>query len=154
MLFIAHRGNINGPNVQLENSQDYIVEALNLGYDCEIDVWLVDGVWYLGHDHPQYKTSLQFLEENSERLWIHCKNEWSLEALVSRDKFNCFVHDKDVYTITSKRIVWGNINTIIIAGMICVMPEKYTQTPQTNELRVCAGICSDYIHQYKNMCGG
>ena len=37
MKLIAHRGNINGP-CERENSPEYILETINLGYDCEIDV--------------------------------------------------------------------------------------------------------------------
>ena len=37
MRLIAHRGNINGRNKKRENEIEYILEALNLGYDVEID---------------------------------------------------------------------------------------------------------------------
>ena len=58
---ISHRGNISGPNISLENDPTYILEALSLGYDCEVDVWLVKKELYLGHDEPTYKTSIEFL---------------------------------------------------------------------------------------------
>ena len=38
MRLIAHRGNINGRNKKRENEIVYILEALNLGYDAEIDI--------------------------------------------------------------------------------------------------------------------
>ena len=38
MRLIAHRGNTNGRNKKRENEIVYILEALNLGYDAEIDV--------------------------------------------------------------------------------------------------------------------
>ena len=37
MKLNSHRGNLNGPN-EKENSPEYIIESLTLGYDCENDV--------------------------------------------------------------------------------------------------------------------
>jgi hypothetical protein len=39
MYLIAHRGNINGPNKEHENSPGYILNAIELGYDVEVDIW-------------------------------------------------------------------------------------------------------------------
>ena len=39
MILIAHRGNINGPSLAMENTCVYIDSAIKLGYDVEIDVW-------------------------------------------------------------------------------------------------------------------
>jgi hypothetical protein len=49
MKFISHRGNLSGRNPESENSPSYINMALKLGYDVEVDVWYIDGKWYLGH---------------------------------------------------------------------------------------------------------
>jgi hypothetical protein len=76
MILIAHRGLVDGPNKEIENSPEQILTAIDLGYDCEIDVWYDDG-WYLGHDMPQYKTDAKFLLKNKESFWIHSKNEVS-----------------------------------------------------------------------------
>ena len=40
MIFIAHRGNTNGPSSKKENSLPYIVSAISNGFDVEIDLWL------------------------------------------------------------------------------------------------------------------
>ena len=55
MKLIAHRGNLNGRNLQLENSPANIMEAIWKGYDVEIDVWHVKNEFYLGHDEPLYE---------------------------------------------------------------------------------------------------
>ena len=68
--FISHRGNILGPDVSLENNPSYILEALSLGFDCEIDVWQINNELLLGHDEPTYKTSIDFLSEHKNSLWI------------------------------------------------------------------------------------
>ena len=56
MIFIAHRGNTRGPNPIKENRADYLFEALNQGYEIEIDIWYEDEQWWLGHDEPRWKT--------------------------------------------------------------------------------------------------
>ena len=55
MIFISHRGNLDGLNPDRENSPDYIDEAIKLGFDVEVDVRTKDGQLWLGHDEPQYK---------------------------------------------------------------------------------------------------
>ena len=59
MKYIAHRGNLNGPNRLLENKPDYLNVALSLGYDVEVDVWFIDGKFFLGHDRPDYEIDIQ-----------------------------------------------------------------------------------------------
>ena len=54
MIFISHRGNLTGKNPEKENKPSYISEALNQGYNCEVDVWFVDNKFMLGHDEPKY----------------------------------------------------------------------------------------------------
>ena len=62
MKLISHRGNLNGPNKEHENHPDYIWEALQAGYEVEIDVWWVDGKFKLGHDEPQYDFPFELIE--------------------------------------------------------------------------------------------
>ena len=38
MILIAHRGNIDGPNPEMENNPQYIDKAIDSGYNVEIDV--------------------------------------------------------------------------------------------------------------------
>lgn len=141
MLIIAHRGNLHGPNPAIENREETIVAALAEGFDCEIDVWKVDDRLWLGHDGPEHETSLAFLERHGSRLWVHCKN---LDALVDlKDQFNCFFHDKDTYTLTSKGFIWGNIGSPMTSKTIQVMPEKANCVYSD-----CLGVCSDYPFKY------
>jgi hypothetical protein len=41
MILISHRGNINGRIEGLENTPNYIQDAIKLGYDVEIDLWII-----------------------------------------------------------------------------------------------------------------
>ncbi|MGA0351970.1 MAG: hypothetical protein ACO3MF_04430, partial [Acholeplasmataceae bacterium] len=66
MRLIAHRGNINGKKLSLENNPNYIKDAIIKGYDAEIDVWFVGEKFILGHDEPQYEINKSFLQDYSE----------------------------------------------------------------------------------------
>jgi hypothetical protein len=41
MKLIAHRGLVNGPHKQFENQPHIVKTALEAGFDCEIDLWVV-----------------------------------------------------------------------------------------------------------------
>ena len=120
MILISHRGNIDGPNEVRENSPYYIMEALTMGFDVEIDVWFVDGEFWLGHDSPQYKTDYKFLM--NERFWCHAKN---LDALMEMKKYaiHYFWHETDTVTLTSKNYIWAYPGKQPIKGSIACMPE-------------------------------
>ena len=74
MIFIAHRGNLNGPNSIDENKPDYLLEAINKGYYVETDLWVIDNKLFLGHDKPQYEINIDFLLNIKDKLFCHCKN--------------------------------------------------------------------------------
>ena len=63
MILISHRGNINTVNLERENTKSYIQEAIDLGYDVEIDVRYADDKFWLGHDEPDYEVELEWLLE-------------------------------------------------------------------------------------------
>ena len=142
MILISHRGNIDGKKPHLENHPDYINEALNLGYDVEVDVWFVDGKFMLGHDEPLHETDYKFLM--NEKLWCHAK---SLDALFEMKKYaiHYFWHEEDTVALTSKNYVWAYPGKQPIKGSIAVMPERSNE-----EVLVCKGICSDVIKKYKD----
>ena len=141
MILISHRGNINGRIPERENHPDYITEALNQGYDVEVDVWFINGEFYLGHDEPQYKTNKVFLSHNC--LWIHCKNVEALDKF-KFDNINYFWHENDTVVLTSKRNIWAAPGKQPIKNSIAVLPEMYN-----DNVEECYGVCSDYIQNYK-----
>ena len=149
MIYISHRGNINGRIEDVENKPEYINDTILLGYDVEVDVWFVDGEWWLGHDKPQYKISVEWLEERQDKLWIHCKNVDAMVELESGNKhydgFNFFWHETDTLTLTSLSFIWVYPGKQPIKGSIAVMPEIHNE-----DVSKCYGICSDYIEKYKN----
>ena len=140
MIYIAHRGLINGPDKNKENHPSQIKEALSKGYDAEVDVWFKDGDWFLGHDGPTYKINFEFLE--SKGLWIHAKNLSALYVL-SGTFLNYFWHQEDDFTLTSHRYIWTYPGKQLTKDSICVMPEwNYDVTTFNLE---CYGVCSDFV---------
>jgi len=144
MVLISHRGNLEGKIIERENHPNYIEEALNLNYDVEIDVWMIEGVLYLGHDEPQYGVTQHWLNERYEHLWVHCKNIEAMEWFNAIGGFNYFWHENDTMTLTSRNYIWAFPDKQPIERSIAVMPEIYN-----DDVSKCIGICSDYIKNYK-----
>jgi len=143
MRLISHRGNINGPNPERENHIDYIQEALDKGYDVEIDVWISGTSIYLGHDSPEIKIHLPWIIERSDKLWIHCKNISAMVYLKEYEELNVFWHETDKITLTSKSFIWAFPGMQPINKSIAVLPEMYNESVDK-----CWGVCSDYIVNY------
>ena len=154
MIIIAHRGNVDGPNPERENSPDYINEALSMGYDVEIDLRTKDKRLYLGHDKAQYLVNLEWLYKNRERLWIHCKDRESLEFCSSTDmNLHYFWHDRDSYTLTSKAIGWVMVGQIPYNNSIIVLPESISYYDKYegkyDRILESKGICTDKCNHYQ-----
>ena len=140
MILISHRGNLNGRFELSENKPDYIDLAIRKGYDVEIDVWMIEGVLFLGHDEPQYGVTQDWLNKRYKKLWVHCKNIEAMEWFNVIGTFNYFWHQEDAVTLTSKNIIWAYPGKQPIKGSIAVMPELNKDITSD-----CIGICSDYI---------
>lgn len=138
---------MHGPNVARENSPEYINDAINAGFDVEVDVWFHDGTWWLGHDAPQYVTSIEYLLLNKSKLWIHAKSHTTLTQLLKyKNDLHIFSHDTDPVVLTSRAIPWAYPGHTIDHATICVMPERVPNAYKEDQLKSCAGICSDYIY--------
>lgn len=143
MILISHRANTHGPNTAYhgENHPTSIADLLNKGIHVEIDVWLIDGQYALGHDKPEYEIDTAFFVD---RLWCHAKNLYALHSLMSND-VHCFFHDTDAATITSEGWIWTYPGQNIISSRaIAVMPERI----EGYEIGLAGGVCSDYINNY------
>lgn len=143
MILISHRGNLGGRNTERENQPEYIDEAINAGFDVEIDMWWVDGRIYLGHDEPQYEVDDKWLGERADKLWVHCKNVELLNWIRSTI-LHWFWHENDTIVLTSKNYMWVHSGKQPIIGSIAVMPEIHNEN-----ISKCIGVCSDYINNYK-----
>jgi hypothetical protein len=141
---IAHRANLNGPDPDNENKPTVIRKLLSMGFDVEIDLWVLEDGFYLGHDNPQYKITSEFLEQKG--LWIHCKNKKALNTMTYTD-LHYFWHQGDDYTITSHGVVWTLVGKTPVPKSICVMPELHSEIDYTR----CAGVCTDFPLQFKDL---
>jgi hypothetical protein len=104
---ISHRGNIDGPNPELENTPSYLVQALNVGVEVEVDVWVIDGKIFFGHDAPQHEVGETFVELIHRDAWFHCKNLGALDYFSKKDQgYKFFWHQSDDYTLTSHGQIW------------------------------------------------
>ena len=154
MKIIAHRGLINGPNLELENRPDTILKALYEGFDVEIDLHIKDGKPWLGHDEPTYPVTHHFLyQSHYSKLWIHAK---TLEAaaycsgMLSNTKW--FFHQNDDCTIVSGRYIWTfpNASLPLYKNSIAVLPELVYNDKEIFSLD-CYGICTDFANKYRAM---
>tara|TARA_R110000744_G_C18983169_1_gene519590 strand:+ start:98 stop:535 length:438 start_codon:yes stop_codon:yes gene_type:complete len=144
MILISHRGNIDKKLLNLENQPDYIDHAIGLDYNVEVDIRVIEGLFYLGHDEPQYVVTQDWLNKRLDKLWIHCKNIEAIEWFTMIDKFNYFWHETDTLTLTNKGYIWAHPGKQIIKNSIAVLPEIFN-----DDISECVGICSDNIKNYK-----
>lgn len=135
MISISHRGNLDGKS-PFENHPKHIKEALSENFDVEIDVWLVDDEYWLGHDNPQYVVDDNYLD--NPKFWCHAKNINALYKMLQNNKIHCFWHQEDDVTITSKGYLWTYPNKQLTPKSIAVLPEMVIE----DEI---AGLCSDFI---------
>lgn len=141
MIKIAHRGNVFGPDSLMENSPYHLLNAIDLGYDVEVDVWVNDNIISFGHDEPVFlNISDEFLIEIGNHAWFHCKN---LEALhffnTIFPQLNYFWHQEDDFTLTSQGYIWTYPSKETTKRSILVL-EGQDPAPKN-----VLGVCSDYI---------
>ena len=141
MYLISHRGNLNGIQKNKENDPGYINNAINKGFDVEVDVRFENNKFFLGHDFSQFEINKEFLL--NKKIWCHAKTSEALFAL-DEIKAHFFWHQEDDYTITSKGYIWTYPGKKLLSKSICVLPEKANY----KEIN-CLGICSDFIERYK-----
>jgi hypothetical protein len=157
MVCIAHRGNTNGPNPTRENTRAYIEEALLKGFDVEIDVWGVEGRLFLGHDKGLEPISTEYLHENFDHLWVHCKNVEAIDLIhahTPRTKY--FWHQTDDYTLTSNGYVWcypgmamPKSRGIMVMPEVLVTLDVICEFAQTNLYAICSDLVEGVRKNHK-----
>ena len=144
MILISHRGNISGPNPEMENDPINVENTIAKGFDVEIDICKWDGEnFFLGHDEPQEAITPDWLQKNP--VWCHAKDYKALEQLIKYN-IHCFWHQNDKYTITSGGYIWAYPGQPVGDRTIAVHPHEISE----EEVKKCAGVCSDNVEKYKN----
>ena len=139
MKIISHRGNVRGPLADRENRPSYIDCAIGNGYDVEIDVRLIAGQLWLGHDEPQYKVEHSWLQPRKEYLWIHCKD---LASAKECWEYQSFCHTFDPYTYTSTGKIWlHDLSMKSDNNVIIPMIDDIEYAPMNGQPYA---ICTDY----------
>jgi len=144
---ISHRGNLSGPLPTEENNPNKINFVIQKGYDVEVDVWEINSNLFLGHDVHEYPINLDWLLNNKNNLWIHCKNIHALTKL-SEQNLNVFWHQEDDFTLTSFGYIWTYPGKSLTSKSIAVMPES-SGVWSIDDLKYSFGICTDYVNKYE-----
>lgn len=138
--FIAHRGNLTGPELDYENTDQYLKHAYSQGHDVECDLIMHRGLLYYGHDEPQAPADLSFLQQPG--VWCHAKNIPALLQLLKM-RTNCFWHETDKLTLTSQNYIWcypGNEVNSPRAVWLELLDHKISDPPPD-----IYGICGDTV---------
>ena len=143
MKLIAHRGNVNGPRPSSENNPEYLLSAVDKGYDCEVDVWVLDGDIWLGHDGPDYLVSKEYI--SNPAFWNHAKNLNALAYMLEHG-IRCFWHEGDERTLTSDGFIWTYPNKEVTSISVICLINKDDTVPEN-----CYGICSDWVSKHNIM---
>jgi hypothetical protein len=162
VILIAHRGLFNGYDEARENLPEQIEQALAEGFNAEIDVRLIDGKWWLGHDEATYEVDDNFLSK--EGLWIHCKNLDALSRMTLMSHLgvefsdpllsirlanaNYFWHQNDDYTLTSRGFVWTYPGGKLNYSSIRNQPEwakGWFDDPSEFNTTDYFGVCSKFV---------
>jgi len=147
MIIISHRGNLEGVCPEKENTLEYIQEAIDSGYDVEVDLRVKDGGLYLGHDTPDHAVTSQWLEERSENLWIHVKDYKALVWITSQDhKFMYFCHESDTYCLTSNGYIWSH-DIENDMSELCIVPLLDLRSVEGFSQTNFHAVCSDFAHK-------
>ncbi len=145
MIYISHRGNIDGVDPTRENRLDYIEDAIGMGFDCEIDLRIKNGEPHLGHDTPDYRVTAEWLKENKNRLWIHVKEYAALVWLMEHcPHCTFFCHESDKFTLVSNGWVWSHDLTNPMTEK-CVIPLLSKESVISYEQTGFGAVCSDYL---------
>lgn len=156
-LLIAHRGLLDGPDTDKENTLSALLAARQQGFDVEIDVWYHNFSWWLGHDAPTEQISLEWLRiidgvdvSNSHHAWIHAKSIQTLYQLHAVHwSGHMFFHENDPVTLTNSGYLWTYPGCDLTPHSICVLPENTDAITRCHTLNVFA-FCTDYVHTIAN----
>jgi hypothetical protein len=150
MKLISHRGNYSGVYPERENKPSYIDTTLSMGYDVEVDIRYINGVFYLGHDTPDTEISIQWILSRKDKIWFHCKDLYSAQKFFEmKCGIKYFCHSSDSFVLTSTNHIWVHDLSLELNNS-CIIPlldidsiEKYE-----NKNEVFA-ICTDFINRVK-----
>ncbi len=144
MRIIAHRANLNGPDTKGENSLEAIDKCFDLGFEVELDIWLVEKKLILSHHFPQSDEAFACddLLANPQ-VWWHAKNVEAFLHLQGQVN-HLFWHQNDDFALTTSGYLWTYPGQKLTEKSIQVLPEVSLQkTPS-----FVFGVCTDYPRHF------
>lgn len=154
MKIIAHRGLLDGPDKNIENTLEQFNEALSEGFDIEVDVHVA----YIEYNYdangnsiknstPKVKfrighdaTANLWVDDDcfnnlasqfpDQMIWLHCKDVETLDYFINNmadrmPNVTCFFHQSDDVTLTEGSLLWTFPTTKFLGPWsICVLPEQ------------------------------
>jgi len=157
MKIISHRGNLTGPNPELENKPEYIEAAIKAGFDVEVDLWgdrhnpnfMGHGILALGHDAPTHEVSIGWVKKYCRDIFFHCKDAQA-ENFLQWFGGPCFwfVHSGLPRVSGVGGQTWHYPGATLQGPMpIACLPE----TVPDWDISGAWGICTDYPVKYREM---
>jgi hypothetical protein len=158
---IAHRGLLNGPNINTENTFEAIMDCFALGFSVELDVWIDDNHipcprMHLGHDNPKLfvdDSKRKLFYENKDKIYWHCKDSETIDFHVQIEYLNpevrYFFHQNDDLCLTSNKKLWTFPGKKLEYNSIAVLPETCNKKYYNQVIKLAAneriqGICTDF----------
>ena len=136
--FIAHRGNLTGPEPSFENQIEYLLHAYDTCGAVEVDIQSHNGQLYFGHDDPQESVVTDLIMQDN--WFCHAKDLESLGKLLELGA-HTFWHQQDTVTLTSRGYIWcyPDVYPIDKRAIWLDFEDKFTDL----ELVGGWGLCSD-----------
>lgn len=150
MYFFSNLGNINCKNEELENTPDYILNALNHNYYVKINVIYYNDNLYLRNKFNDIKIDLSFLEKNE--ILIECLDFLTLNffIMLNSNKIHYFYNNNNINNIslTSKQFIISYKET---SKYTILIDSKNYHRDGDIDIGICLGICSNFIESYKHI---
>ena len=150
MIYISHRGNLNGRIPDRENSPAYVDEAIAAGFEVEVDLRVVDGIFYLGHLGPEHIIDDDWLYQRKNKLWLHLKNYDAVYEMSKLNGFKYFCNQKDDFSMFSNGyILYWNRDPNDSPNEKCLVPLETLEQVETYTKTGFGGIISNHIIKCK-----
>lgn len=148
MKIISHRGNLEGPDPSKENDPRQIEIVLaTTKFLVEVDLWINDSKFELGHDYPEYPIDPEWLLKYKDYLVIHAKDVNTANTLyITGKKFNWFFHNTDDMTLTSQGWIWSYPGVYMTNGIVVELGK-----PNKAMILNTFGVCTDYPLEWQKV---
>ena len=114
------------------------MEALEQGYNAEVDVWHYSHCLYAGHEAPTHRIPGKLLTD--DRVWFHAKNFDAFQVLLEAKVPHVFYHVIDDYALTSCGHIWTYPGKMSCPLSILMLVGPYCQVRED-----VYGVCGDYV---------